>query len=515
MDDKEIVSAVRASLADKVGRDRFDLWFGASTRLVLRDDTLLVELPNRFAQDWVRSRFRREIEAACHDALHKPLAVEFRIDASLGQPQRPAEPASGPSAVAATTATLDAPPSAGSVATDGRGLSLFNPSGAATPSLAAATTVEDGRSSCPDVLNSTTVGKSADSPIKPGLARRRFATLDEFAVGTSNRFAHASAHMVAEQPGRYSPLLVYGPTGVGKTHLLEGIWCAARKRRPGITAVYLSAEQFTTYFLEALRGSGLPSFRRKYRGVELLIVDGLQFFAGKRATLVELLHTTDTLLREGRQLVFAADRAPAALAESCEELATRLSSGMVCGIDPPDFQTRLDIVRQLATRRGLNLADDVTEFVAMHLSSHARELSGAINRLDAAARILRSPITRALAEEALTEMIRHTSPAVRLADIDRAVCQEFGLEVESLQSGQRGKSLCQPRMLAMWLARKHTRAALSEIGRHFGRRSHSTVVSAQKTVNGWVAGQSSLEMHGKAWNVEDAIRRIEQRLRTA
>ena len=138
--------------------------------------------------------------------------------------------------------------------------------------------------------------------------------------------------------------MFYGPTSVGKTHLLEGIWTAARRSHQRLTAVYLSAEQFTSHFLEALRGSGLPSFRRKYRGVGLLMIDDLQFFVGKRATQVELLHTIDTFLREGRQLVFAADRSPAELAELGPELTTRLSSGLVCRIEPPDYATRLGIV---------------------------------------------------------------------------------------------------------------------------------------------------------------------------
>jgi len=238
----------------------------------------------------------------------------------------------------------------------------------------------------------------------------------------------------------------------------------------------------------------------------------LQFFAGKRATLNELLHTTDTLLREGRQLVFAADRAATDLRELSDELVARLSSGMACSIDPPDYPTRLGILRQLAKARGLAIPDDVASFVATHLTAHARELSGALNRLEAAARMLHKPITRALAEEALAEMIRHNARAVRLGDIDKAVCDVLGLEAETLQSGGRGKSVSQPRMLAMWLARKHTRAALAEIGRHFGRRSHSTVVSAQKTVGTWVANQSTLELSGRRWNVEETIRQIEKRL---
>lgn len=494
MDDKEIVSAIRATLADKVGQERFDLWFGGACRFSLRDETMLVELPSQFRQDWVRSHFRGEIESACAETITKPLGVEFRVDAALARSS-----------------------AAPSRATPNQSASLKRMDGQASH--------EGGRG--PDQIGPAPRSKSvtsnslgSPSPVESrgmcGVNRRPFSTLESFVVGPSNRMAHASAQMVAEQLGRMSPLLVYGPTGVGKTHLLEGIWTAARKHRPNIQAVYLSAEQFTTHYVDAVRcGSGLPSFRRKYRGVELLIVDGLQFFAGKDATVNELLHTTDTLLREGRQVVFAADRAASELRHLGDGLVTRLSSGLACAIDPPDFPTRIGILRRLAESRGLNLCDEVAEFVATHLSNHARELSGALNRLEAAARMLNKPITRSLAEESLAEMIRHNMRAVRLADIDKAVCEVLGIETESLQSGGRGKETSQPRMLAMWLARKHTRSALSEIGRHFGRRSHSTVLSAEKKIGSLIANQSTLELAGRRWKVEDTIRRIEERLRLA
>ena len=153
-------------------------------------------------------------------------------------------------------------------------------------------------------------GQSSPNGNSPPATRRKFAALSSFVTGQSNRLAFVSAEMVAQRPGQITPLLIHGPTGVGKTHLLEGIWTAAQRGPRGQTAIYLSAEQFTTLFLEALRGSGLPNFRRKYRGVGLLILDDLQFFVGKRATQVELLHTLDTMLRDGRQLVFSADRPP-------------------------------------------------------------------------------------------------------------------------------------------------------------------------------------------------------------
>jgi chromosomal replication initiator protein len=227
---------------------------------------------------------------------------------------------------------------------------------------------------------------------------------------------------------------------------------------------------------------------------------------------VELLHTIDTLMRERRQLVFAADRSPAELAELGPELTTRLASGMVCRIDPPDYATRLGIVGQLARRMKLQLPQDAQEYIAAKLTNHARELSGALCRLRATSEALSRPITRALAEEALGEMIHHSSRVVRLGDIERAVCDVFGLDPASLQADDKSTRVSHPRMLAMWLARKHTRAALSEIGHYFGRRSHSTVVSAQKRVDGWMSAGQPLHLAERTWEVDEAIRQVERHL---
>ena len=342
--------------------------------------------------------------------------------------------------------------------------------------------------------------------------RRRFASLETFVSGETNRVAVASAEMVVRRPGQVTPLMFHGPTSVGKTHLLEGIWTAARKSHHRLTAVYLSAEQFTSQFLEALRGSGLPNFRRKYRGVGVLILDDLQFFVGKRATQVELLHTIDGFLREGRQLVFAADRSPAELPELGPELTTRLTGGLVCRIEPPDHATRLAIVGQMARRMKLHVPPEVQQLVASRLTSHARQLSGALCRLQATSEALGRPISLPLAEEALADLVGHSGRVVRLPDIEKAVCEVFGLEPASLQSDAKGKRVSHPRMLAMWLARKHTRAALSEIGHYFGRRSHSTVLSAQKRVDGWMASGRTLELADHHWPTDDAIRQVERRL---
>jgi len=341
--------------------------------------------------------------------------------------------------------------------------------------------------------------------------RRRFATLESFVVGMGNRLAHASAQSAAERPGTLTPLFVYGPHGCGKTHLLEGIWSAARRAGCG-NAIYLSAEQFTTLFVSALHGSGLPSFRRKYRGVDLLLIDDVQFLVGKRATRVELLHTIDCLLREGRQLVFSADRAPPQLSELGPELTTRLAGGMVCQVELPDRQTRLGLVHEFAGRLHVALADDVAELVADRIAAGGRELAGAVHRLHAAARLLGCPIDRAFAEATLAQSVTGAR-MVRLIDIQRAVCDVFGLSKDSLQSGRRSKALSGPRTLAMWLARKHTRAGLVEIGQFFGRRSHSTVITAEKRVSDWIARQEEVELAHARLPVDEAVRQVEARLR--
>ncbi len=476
-DDKEIVSALRAALADKVGQDRFDLWFGAGTRLDYDGRVLHIGAPNRFFLEWIRSNFRRHIEAACVDVLARCPAIEFLIDSAAAQDD-----------------------------SDTMQPALINGKKKLAPPIKKSEAVEPRVVLAADTTAGETTAREMTAP------RRRFASLDSFVTGECNRLAATSAEIVVQQPGQHTPLMFYGPTSVGKTHLLEGIWSATRRTHQRMTTVYLSAEQFTSHFLEALRGSGLPNFRRKYRGVGLLMIDDLQFLIGKRATQVELLHTIDTFLREGRQLIFAADRSPMELAELGPELTTRLTGGLVCRIEQPDHATRLGIVAQMARRMKLSVPVDVQQYIATRLTSHARELSGALCRLKATSHALKQPISLNMAEEALADLIRHSARVVRLADIEHAVCDVFGLETESLQSDAKAKRVSYPRMLAMWLARKHTRAALSEIGHYFGRRSHSTVISAQKRVDGWMASGKPLDLPEHHWPADDAIRQVERRL---
>ena len=467
--DMEIVSALRSALTTKVGQERLDLWFGPATRLALQQGRLQVTAPSRFFVDFLRANFRGALEAASAEVLGYCPELEFQVEGAPADTAPAQDARNGPMLPASVTPR----PSAASL--PARSLQ--------TPQTALA----------PD--------------------RRPFGDLESFVVGPSNRLAYASAEMAARQPGQITPLVIHGPTGVGKTHLLQGTWIALRKAHRTIRVIYLSAEQFTSSFLEALRGSGLPSFRRKYRGVEVFLLDDLHFLCGKRATQIEMLHTVDELLRDGRQLVFASDRPPSDLTELGPEMIGRLNSGMVCPMEPPDCQTRRGIVAQMARRMGMVVPEDVQDFIAARLVSHARELSGALCRLQASSQAFGRPLTLPMAEEALSDMIRCSSPVVRLPDIEKAVCDVFGVSSAELQSVCKSKVFTHPRMLAMWLARKHTRAALSEIGNFFGRRSHSTVLSAQKRIDRWMASGKRIELANRTWNVGEAIQQIEKRLR--
>lgn len=463
-DDKDVVSAVARALAERVGKDRYETWFGGDTRLAYDGAALRVMGTSRAFMDWLRAKLRREVEAAVRQAIPGPCPVVFEVIE---------ETAPKTTEIDAAPMTLEAPPVTRNH--DHRLLAFPAPPTAAAPA-----------------------------------SRRRWATLGQFVVGASNRLAHATALSVTERPGETSPALFYGPTGVGKTHLLEGVWSAARQSRQ---ALFLTAEQFTTQFLEALRGSGLPSFRRKCRSVDVLLVDDLQFFAGKRATLVELLHTIDHLVRDGKQVALTADRALEDLAGLGPELVSRLQGGMLCRLDPADEAVRQGIVRQLAANMNLKAPADVLDYVASQFTSHARELQGALNLLQAESRARGASLTLAFAEEALRDLVRQSGRSVRLGDIEKAVCEVFALAPDSLQSDSKAQLVSQPRMLAMFLARKLTSSAYSEIGHHFGRRKHTTVISAQKKVGALLEQNATIRLHNREYRIDEAVRKVEAALK--
>jgi chromosomal replication initiator protein len=245
------------------------------------------------------------------------------------------------------------------------------------------------------------------------------------------------------------------------------------------------------------------------------LIDDLQFFAKKPRTIEELQYTIDTLIAEGRQIVLASDRSMAELYELGPELSSRVAGGLTCEIAPPEFSTRLEILRRLAVEIGLVLDEAILSLAATQITAGARELRGALFRLQAMALAANGPVTREMAEQALGDLARHSTRPVRLADVQKAVCDVFGVEPVQLRSERKDRALAEPRMLAMWLARKHTRAAWSEIGQYFGRRSHSTVISAHRRVERLIGAQAQIGLSDRPCSVEDAIRKLEQALRCA
>lgn len=454
-DDMDIVSAIRRGLVDEVGQDRFDLWFGSADSFQLQDGKLTVAAPSAFVVERIRGQFEIALRNVAAGVLGREVGIGYRIVAGVAAP---------------ASETQDSLP----------------------------------------------VDETEPSQVQPQPrgSRRKFASLDAFVVGDSNRVAFTALLSIVDRPGVMTPIVVHGPTGCGKSHLLEGVWSASRKNAPRRRIVMLSAEQFTSYFLEALQGSGLPSFRRKYRDVELLIIDDVQFFVGKRATLIELQHTLDSLLREGRQIVLSCDRPPAELTGLGPELVARMSGGLVCGVQHADEGTRRIILRQFAEARQLKIPQSVLDLIAAELPGDARQLSGALNRLHASSLAHGQPISMAMAVSALTDLFQNARRTIHMPDIEKAVCDIFGLESKALRSNKKTNAVSHPRMLAMWLARRYTRAAYSEIGHYFGDRSHSTVISAQKKVKTWVDDGTQIRLAGGDCKVEDAIKRVELRLRT-
>ncbi|GAB4138330.1 MAG: hypothetical protein Kow0040_25600 [Thermogutta sp.] len=634
-DDMDIVSALRRAVADRVGRERFHLWFGENAQFLWDGVRVFVVVPNQFYLDWLRTRFRKHVDEGCTAVLGYTPPIDFRLKPPTKTDPRPslfAQPdvlranlrldeshlsaeqgdGSNIAAVLAQSTTASELPSdaeavissakcssealavGSSRATDLNSISLAqgdafsatlsadngaieagcdapvdrdshaHQNGKARGSASGRQANElplqpllfpmdgdmyepecgvsgrrgVGSKSSIEARDSTALTESlsrtgsgiaapcennhAGNHVRPsetssrkssGGRGRRFAGLRDFVVGPPNQLAFAAAETVIQHLGEYSPLTIYGPTGTGKTHLLEGVWSAVRQRHRHLPSLYLSAEQFTSAFIDAVKGGGVAALRMKYRGVRLLILDDLQFFRGKRQTQIELLYTIDALLKNGSQVICAADRSPQELGELGSELISRLQSGMVCRLDPPDAAMRMEIISRAAASVNLNLSEPVCRWLSQRLTGDVRQLTGAVCRLKAFAGTSGTPIGRKEAEEVLADLLPASSAEVPIEEIEQAICRTFGLPDKSLHADTKDRRISGPRMLAMWLARKYTRAPLNEIGRYFGKRSHATVISAQKRVDQWLAEDAELRADRRTWKVADVIEEVHRQLR--
>ena len=345
----------------------------------------------------------------------------------------------------------------------------------------------------------------------PAHTKKRLA---DFRFGEENQLAAIAVKEVFADPGKFSPLMIHGPTGSGKSHLLQWIVSNARNRRGFRRCIYLSAEQFTSYFLAGLRGGkSLPMFRENYRGLDLLAIDDIQFFEKKNATLNEFQYTIDNLIRNGKQVILSSDRPPFEINEFGNEIKTRISAGLVCPLNYPSSEGRKKILHDFCEQRGFKIPAEVISFIAEKVARDVRRLSGAINRIHAVSVATQSPITVNLAQEALSDLLSIAGLSTSMHAIEQAVCNFCGVNSAELKSSSRKKQVSAARMLAMYLSRQHTSNAFSEIGDYFGGRSHSTVIAAQRKVTTWIDDEKAIDFpNAKKFLAKQAITRIESKL---
>lgn len=351
-------------------------------------------------------------------------------------------------------------------------------------------------------------------PRSGATARRRvYADLKKYIPGECNELALAAAQQISSDPSaQYNPLYIHSGVGCGKTHLLEGIYRRLHNEQPALQVLLLTAENFGNYFSTALREKTLPSFRQRFRNVDVLLVDDVDFFDGKRGFQEEFLHTFRKLEGEGRQIVVTSNCHPRLLAKTSDELISRYLAGLVCRIELPDLLTRRSILRQRIARLEFPIDDRAVDFVAERFTGSVRELLGAANCLHTWHRMTNRRVTVSSARDVLARLERDCIRIVRLSDIDGAVCRMFGVTSERLKSAARSRDLAQPRMLAMYLARRLTRAPYSEIGAYFGGRNHATVISAEKKISKLLNEQACIRVSGDEWPLSELVTTLQQQV---
>jgi chromosomal replication initiator protein len=356
--------------------------------------------------------------------------------------------------------------------------------------------------------------RQQDQPPRPVSARLNSKyTFETFVIGSSNRFAHAAAVAVAEAPAKaYNPLFIYGDSGLGKTHLLHAIGHYAQTLYNGLKVRYVSSEEFTNEFINMIRDGKQDGFRRRYRDVDVLLVDDIQFLENKEGTQEEFFHTFNTLHNASKQIVISSDRAPKRLVTLEDRLRSRFEWGLLTDVQPPELETRIAILRKKAIQEGLNAPPDVLEYIASRISTNIRELEGALIRVTAFASLNRQGVDISLAEIVLKDLIPesqgNSAPQITAATIMGQTAAYFGLSIEDLCGTSRSRVLVTARHIAMYLCRELTDMSLPKIGQQFGGRDHTTVISADRKIRSLMAERRSIYTQ-----VTELTNRIKQQAR--
>jgi chromosomal replication initiator protein len=494
------------AIAQKVGQQRFHVWFNNSTRLDLKNDGLEIAVPNDFIGEWINSHFTRPIQEAANEVLGCSVPVRFAVVPQLFEVET----------VDGQLKSITAVPALGGGANSiSKGTS--NKKGVASSIVAAkAAVLADGpvMRAVPVMPRVSAGGSQAARPVDATAHVPRLRhDLESYVVGASNQLAYNAATYVAEFPGvQYNPLFIHGNCGLGKTHLLQGVCKKFIAHHPTKRWMYLTGEEFTNEFLTSLRTNRIDSFRRKMRDLDLLVIDDVQFLAGKRATLEEFLHTFNAIEAMGRQVVMASDNHPKLIEEFGESLVNRFVSGMVVRVDPPNYAMRCQILKTIAVRNGVNLPEETINWVARRVTQNVRELEGAINRVAAHVKLTGQMPTVEMATEALGDLDRQMVAPVKPEAILQGVCEYFGLDHKDLMSGRRQRTISLARSVAMYLVRKTAKLSFPEIGMRMGKRNHSTVISACRRIERAVQRNEPLVWTSSVGDREEEARELVQRL---
>lgn len=412
----------------------FNTWIKSAVPVSLTNDTIKLSVPNNFTKEILETRYKDLIINAINIISSKKYNIDFSI---------------------MTEETID---------------------------------IEDPKQK-KDSKNTIVVSDEMSATLNPKY------TFDSFVIGNSNRFAHAASLAVAESPARaYNPLFIYGGVGLGKTHLMHAIGHYILQNNPKSKVVYVSSEKFTNELINSIRDDKNEDFRNKYRNVDVLLIDDVQFIAGKERTQEEFFHTFNALHEADKQIILSSDRPPKEIPTLEDRLRSRFEWGLIADIQPPDFETRIAILKKKADVENLNISNDVMVYIATKIKSNIRELEGALIRIVAYSSLTNREISVDLASEALKDIISNKQTKQITIDlIQDVVCSYYNMRIDELKSQRRTRNVAYPRQIAMYLCRKLTDTSLPKIGEEFGGRDHTTVIHAYEKISESIKHDEALQ----------------------
>ncbi|MDM0618839.1 chromosomal replication initiator protein DnaA [Clostridium perfringens] len=410
----------------------FNTWIKSCTPISISDNILKLSVPNEFTKGILDTRYKDLLIQALKIVTSRKFKIEFYLESDLEEEKENEEKQK-----------------------------------------------EEKKENTNDVDGSIVVSDEMSATLNPKY------TFQSFVIGNSNRFAHAASLAVAESPAKaYNPLFIYGGVGLGKTHLMHAIGHYILQENPKAKVVYVSSEKFTNELINAIKDDKNEEFRNKYRKVDVLLIDDIQFIAGKERTQEEFFHTFNALHEENKQIILSSDRPPKEIPTLEDRLRSRFEWGLIADIQPPDFETRMAILKKKADVEGLNVPNEVMVYIATKIKSNIRELEGALIRIIAYSSLTNRDVSVDLASEAIKDIISNKESApVTVKTIQESVANYYNLRIEDLKSQRRTRNIAYPRQIAMYLSRKLTDMSLPKIGEEFGGRDHTTVIHAYEKIS--------------------------------